>query len=128
MSKGYEGDGEGEREKERQSKERKGKIEESEIEFLESQKAGRKKESRKGEQDKELKLLFWNAKIWNKDKEFWDYIKGFDFISVCETWVEEKSWKNLKGRLPTTHNWICSFARKEKKRGRTKGGFIIGII
>lgn len=32
------------------------------------------------------RLLFWNvAGIINKDKGFWEYIKDFDFISLCET-------------------------------------------
>lgn len=36
------------------------------------------------------RLLFWNvAGIINKDKGFWEYIKEFDFISLCETWLEE---------------------------------------
>lgn len=64
--------------------------------------------------------------MWNKDKEFWSYIKGFDFISLNETWLEEKGWERIKWKLPRTHEWKCSFARKSRKRGRAKGGFIIG--
>lgn len=48
---------------------------------------------------------------------------GFDFISLCETWVEEKGWSNMKGMLPRTHEWVCIFAEKVKNKGRAKGGF-----
>jgi len=41
-----------------------------------------------------MKILFWNvAGIGNKDREWWRYIIGFDFISLSETWVDEKGWK-----------------------------------
>lgn len=40
------------------------------------------------------KFVFWNvARIGNKDKEFWRYIKRFELISLSETWVDEKSWE-----------------------------------
>lgn len=41
-------------------------------------------------------------------------------------WLEEKSWSKIKGRLPNSHRWGCCFAKREKKKGRAKGGFIIG--
>lgn len=28
---------------------------------------------------------------------------GFDFISLCETWMERKGWERIKDRLPDTH-------------------------
>lgn len=38
------------------------------------------------EQEFEKKFVFWNvAGIGNKDKEFWRYIKRFEFISLSET-------------------------------------------
>lgn len=49
-------------------------------------------------------MLFWNyARIWNKDIDFWRYVKNFDFISLREIWVEKKDWNRLKGRLPRTY-------------------------
>jgi exonuclease III len=73
------------------------------------------------------RYAFWNvAGIGNKDKEFWRYVKEFDFISMCETWLEETAWEKMKEKLPETHEWICSFAKKERKRGRARGGFLIG--
>lgn len=47
------------------------------------------------------KLLFWNvAGLERQDKEFWRFIKDFDFVSLCETWVNENSWDRIKGSLP----------------------------
>lgn len=66
------------------------------------------------------------AGVGNKDRDFWNYIKGFDFISLSETWMDEKRWENWRGRLPKSHEWECSYAVKDKNRGRAKGGFIIG--
>lgn len=40
--------------------------------------------------------------------------------------MDEKRWENWKGRLPKSHEWECSYAVKDKNRGRAKGGFIIG--
>lgn len=71
--------------------------------------------------------MFWNtAGLFNKDKEFWKYIGKFDFISLCETWLEKEGWERIKDKLPESHEWACSFARKVKRRGRAKGGFVIG--
>jgi len=72
-------------------------------------------------------MIFWNvAGLKKKDRDFWKYIKEFDFISLCETWVEEKDWNKLKGYLPNTHMWECRYAKRDNKKVRAKGGFIIG--
>lgn len=35
---------------------------------------------------RERKILHWNvAGINNKNKDFWNYVKEFDYISFCET-------------------------------------------
>lgn len=48
--------------------------------------------------------MFWNvAGIGNKDKEFWRYIRTYDFISLSETWMEKKGWEKIRGRLFDTH-------------------------
>lgn len=71
--------------------------------------------------------MFWNvAGIGNKDKEFWRYIRTYDFISLSETWMEKKRLEKIRGRLSDTHKWACSYAIKEGKKGRARGGFIIG--
>lgn len=65
------------------------------------------------------------AGLEKQDLDFWDYVKEFDFVSLCETLLEENRWNNIKGLLPGTHDWVCNFAKKEKKRGREPGeGFL----
>jgi len=88
-------------------------------------------ESRGGEQLRResagRKLIFWNvAGVIKKDEEFWRYVKGFDFISLTETWMEGKGWDKLKDWLPSTHEWKMVEARKEKVKGRAKGGMLLG--
>ena len=67
------------------------------------------------------------AGIWNKDKDVWDYIKQGDFVSMSETWVEEKDRKNLENKLPRNFVWKGIPARGEARKGRAKGGFLICI-
>lgn len=38
----------------------------------------------------------------------------------------ENEWKRIKNRMPVSHEWECIFAKKEKRKGRAKGGFILG--
>ncbi|XP_070163512.1 golgin subfamily A member 6-like protein 22 [Polyergus mexicanus] len=64
--------------------------------------------------------------IGNKGVDFWRYIGEYDFISLSETWIDEVGWSKWKDRLPKTHEWGCKYAVKEKRKGRAKGGFIIG--
>jgi len=35
-----------------------------------------------------------------KDKDFWEFLKGFDVIGLTETWVDERGWKKLKEKMP----------------------------
>lgn len=81
---------------------------------------GRRKDDRR-------KMLFWNIAGTNKDKDCWKFIESFDFISLCETWLEKKDWIKLRNRLPTSFKLDCSFAKRDKVKGRAKGGMIIGI-
>lgn len=127
------------KERDAEVKERgRGIEEEKKTEFWVSQEVGRGKRRRGDGRDKikrerereqryKKKFIFWNmAGIGNKDRDFWNYIKGFDFISLSETWMDEKTWENWKGRLPKSHERECSYAVKDKNRERAKGGFIIG--
>lgn len=50
-----------------------------------------KRRREKGKKRGQRKLLFWNVMgIGNKDREFWRYIRGYDFISLSETWMEKE--------------------------------------
>jgi len=43
------------------------------------------------------------AGVGNKDRDFWKYIGNFDMVNLCETWIEEKGWEGIRGRLPASH-------------------------
>lgn len=45
---------------------------------------------------------------------------------MYETWVKEKGWNKLKGYLPNSHMWECRYAKRDNKKVRARGGFIIG--
>ena len=75
-----------------------------------------------------VKVIFWNvAGIMNKGNDFWTFIEKFDVVNLLETWVEENTWKKIKGKLPRNWNWKCTFATRTCKKGRAKGGIITGI-
>lgn len=77
---------------------------------------------------KRVKLLFWNiAGLWRQDLDFWKYLSGYDYIGLCETWVEEESWNKIKKDLLDSHVWFHMPAVKDKGRGRAKGGIIVGV-
>lgn len=66
------------------------------------------------------------AGLQRQDKNFWGWLKDKDFISLCETWIEEKDWVRFKEKLPGTHWWAYSPARREKRKGRARGGLVLG--
>ena len=73
-------------------------------------------------------FLFWNvAGLTNKDRDFWRYICNMDFVSLSETWVGEKDVKWLEQKLPNNFDWEIIPGKKEHKKGRAMGGFLIGI-
>lgn len=45
---------------------------------------------------------------------------------MSETWRDVKGWEYIKDRLPDSYEWACSYAVREKKKARAKGGFMIG--
>lgn len=71
---------------------------------------------------------FWNvAGLLNKDRQFWKYIEKFDAIGLTETWVDGKQWERLKEKLPDKFIWKCAAVKREKIKGKAKGGIITGI-
>lgn len=83
---------------------------------------------RKRERRDWVEIVFWNvAGLYNKDKEFWEYIREFDVVSLSETWVEEKGKKGLLEILPKEFKWEVIPAERVNRKGRAKGGFVIGI-
>jgi len=56
--------------------------------ILRRPKGRREKEYKKR---KKVKMTFWNvAGLERQDKEFWDFIKEYDYVELCETWVTEE--------------------------------------
>lgn len=43
---------------------------------------------------------------------------------MSETWVDEKGWNRIRGKL---YNWEKQVALRRNKKGRAMGGMFIGI-
>ncbi|TGZ51550.1 Uncharacterized protein DBV15_12507 [Temnothorax longispinosus] len=72
-------------------------------------------------------MVFRNvAGLENKDKDFWEGLKKEDVLVMVETWIGEKGWERIRGRLPKGYEWRVQMAKKNKK-GRAIGGMIMGI-
>lgn len=67
------------------------------------------------------------AGLERQDKDFWRYTLDYDFIGLCETYLEEKGWDRIKDKLACSHEWVNIRARRQKKKGRAIGGILIGI-
>ncbi|KOC69645.1 hypothetical protein WH47_10756, partial [Habropoda laboriosa] len=67
------------------------------------------------------------AGIERKDREFWKFVEGFDYVGLLETWVDQRKWESLRKRLPKGFVWSCQAAIREKKKGRPRGGIITGV-
>lgn len=63
----------------------------------------------------------------NKDKEFWEELKRWDVMLLFETWVEEKGWSGIREKLPKGFSWGKQWAVREGRKGRARGGIIMGI-
>lgn len=86
-----------------------------------------KKEKSKREGLKELKMLVWNvAGLEERNEKKWEYIKGFEIIGLTETWITKDKEKMIRNRLKD-FNLEMTEARKDKRKGRAKGGIIFGI-
>lgn len=44
-----------------------------------------------------------------------------------ETWLEEKEWKTLRGRLPKEFEWGIQVAKRKNKRERAMGAMMLGV-
>lgn len=67
---------------------------------------------------KNFKIGFWNiAGMLNKDKKFWDYIKGFDVVGLTETWVEERS-NGRKWKIECPKNSIGNASLQRERRAK----------
>lgn len=73
-------------------------------------------------------MTFWNvAGLGNKDKNFWEGLRDWDAVVLMETWVEEKDGRRVMGRLPRGYEWGVQWASRRNKKGRARGGMLMGI-
>ncbi|KYN12410.1 hypothetical protein ALC57_15415 [Trachymyrmex cornetzi] len=73
-------------------------------------------------------MAFWNVLgLGNKDRDFWDRLKGWDAKVLMETWVEEKRGKYLKEKLPEDYVWRVQEAKRKNKKERPMRGMLMGI-
>lgn len=66
------------------------------------------------------------AELRNEDKNFWEGLKEWDVVILSETWVDKGGWERIKDRLPK--GWEAQWASRYKRKGRAKGGMVIGVI
>lgn len=74
------------------------------------------------------KMGFWNITgIGNKDMDFWEVIKEWDIIFLLETWLDERGWGRIRGKLPTGFKWEVQLAKIKNKKGRAMEGIVVGV-
>lgn len=59
--------------------------------------------------------------------DFWNHITGYDFIGLCETWLEEEGWNRIKEKLSGSHKWMSFYASRVSKKERAESDIVIGI-
>lgn len=67
------------------------------------------------------------AGLGNKDGDFWEGLREWDVLVLSETWVEEKGWDKVKGRLLGGYEWAAQMAKRRNRKGRAMGRMIMGI-
>lgn len=73
-------------------------------------------------------MCFWNiAGMMNKCEETCKYLEGFNVIGLTETLVEKEIWRKIRNKLSDKFIWNCIPARREKKKGRARGGIITAV-
>lgn len=62
-----------------------------------------------------------------KDENFWKELREWDVVVLSETWMDEKRWEKVKGKLEGGFEWEVQLARRKSKKGRAMGGILMGI-
>uniref|UniRef100_T1JHH0 Endonuclease/exonuclease/phosphatase domain-containing protein n=1 Tax=Strigamia maritima TaxID=126957 RepID=T1JHH0_STRMM len=84
--------------------------------------------NQEGGEDEHIRLIVWNvAGLRNKGPLFWKIITEKDIIILSETWLEEKENKQFSKKLDDLFRWDFLPATRSKKKGRAKGGQLIGV-
>ena len=74
-----------------------------------------------------MSFIIWNvAGAYSLDEDTWSEIKKYEVIGLVETWIEEGKERLIKEKLK---GYKCFFneARREKKKGRAKGGMVVAV-
>ncbi|XP_024890196.1 golgin subfamily A member 6-like protein 22 [Temnothorax curvispinosus] len=118
-------------------KEEGGKVEGGGLRMVTGEEEGRGEELKSGNMEgkgeEEGKSKFWRVVFWsvaglkNKDKDFWEALKKKDVLVMVETWIGEKGWERIRGRLPRGYKWGVQMAKRKNKKERAIGGIIMGI-
>jgi hypothetical protein len=73
-----------------------------------------------------INALFWNVSgTRSLRKEDWDFIRGHEIVELVETWEEEG--KEISRRELKGYEIRFKPAKREKKKGRAKGGIILAV-
>lgn len=46
---------------------------------------------------------------------------------MIETWIDERGWEKIRGRIPKGYKWLVQMAKRKNKKGRPSGGMMLGI-
>ena len=85
------------------------------------------RDSKKTKKAEKVSAIVWNvAGLNNKDEEFWEEVKKHESIGLTETWVEKVSPK-IEKKWGEGHEWTVVKARREARKGRAKGGIVVGV-
>lgn len=69
----------------------------------------------------------WNISGLDKGKETWEFIEKHDIVILIETWLEKGKEEKRLNKLNKNFEWLTKPAYREKKKGRAKGGQLIGL-
>lgn len=65
------------------------------------------------------------GRVGKQGRGFLERDKGVGFF--IETWVDEKRWEKIRGKLPIGYRWEMQYARRKNRKGRAIGGLMLGI-
>ena len=74
-----------------------------------------------------VNVVTWNIAGFAKIKEAWEFLEEKDIIIVQETWLEQENEEKKVELLNNNYMWATKAAVRENKKGRAKGGLIVGI-
>lgn len=77
--------------------------------------------------DGSRKILFWNIAGMKEVNEAREEMEKNEIVILVETWVTQDRVKEESEKLSNKYKWWAKNAVKEGKRGRAKGGQLVGI-